>query len=70
MWQDSPESNGGADERVEFFVSTDSELQVAGSNALHFEILRGVLLSRRLAKKSGRQVWSDDSLLQARELQR
>jgi hypothetical protein len=43
MWQNTSEGNGRADEGIEFFVSADRELQVAGSNALDFEILGGVL---------------------------
>ena len=35
-------SNRSLDERVEFFVTTNSELQVTGSNALHAEVLRGI----------------------------
>jgi hypothetical protein len=45
--EDTTKGNRGADERVEFFVSADSQLQVAGGNALDFEILGGVL--RKLA---------------------
>ena len=43
MWQDSSERNGGADQSVEFFVAADRKLEVAGGNALDFEILSGVL---------------------------
>ena len=41
--QDTSEGDGGADERVEFLVSADGELQVARCDALDLEILCGVL---------------------------
>ena len=41
--EDTTKGDRGADERVEFFVSADGELQVAGGDALDFEILRSVL---------------------------
>ena len=34
--------NGCLDERVQFLVSPDGQLQVPGSDALHFQILRCV----------------------------
>ena len=43
MWQDASKSDGGTDEGIKFFVSTDRELQVTGCNALDFEILGSVL---------------------------
>jgi hypothetical protein len=46
MREDTTKSDRGADECVEFFVSTDGELQVTGCDTLDFEILRGVLESR------------------------
>jgi len=42
MWQDTSKGDGGADQSVEFFIATDSELEVARGNALDFEILGGV----------------------------
>jgi len=42
MWQDASERNSGTDQGIEFFVTTDSELEVAGRDALDFEILGGV----------------------------
>ena len=33
VWDDAASSNGGFDENVEFFVSSDGELQVSGSDA-------------------------------------
>lgn len=41
--QDTSKGNGGTDQRVELFVATDGELQVAGGDALDLEILGGVL---------------------------
>jgi len=43
MWQDSSESDRGADEGVEFFVAADGKLEMAGSDTLDLEILGGVL---------------------------
>lgn len=37
--QDTTKGDGGADEGVEFLVAADSQLQVAGRDALHLEIL-------------------------------
>jgi len=42
MRQDTSERDGGADQRVEFFITTDSKLQVARGDTLDFEILCGV----------------------------
>ena len=41
--EDTTEGDRGADERVEFFVPADGELQVAGGDTLDFEILCGIL---------------------------
>ena len=43
MWEDTTKGDRCADERIEFFVSADGELQVAGGNTLDFEILFGIL---------------------------
>ena len=43
MWQNTSKGNSCANEGIKFFVSTDRELKVAGSNALDFEVLGGVL---------------------------
>lgn len=32
-------SNGGLDEEIEFFVSSDGELQVSGGDSSDFEVL-------------------------------
>jgi hypothetical protein len=45
MWQHSSESNRGADQGIEFFVSADGELQVARGNTFDFEILCSVLFT-------------------------
>lgn len=42
MWQNTSESDGGFDERVELFVAANSELKMARCDALDFEILGGV----------------------------
>lgn len=39
MRQYTAESDGGADQRVEFFIATDGELQMARRDTLDFEIL-------------------------------
>ena len=59
---DTTSSNGGLDQSVQFFVTTDGQLQMTGSDTLHFEILGGVtsqlehLCKHRieLIRKSGR----------------
>lgn len=42
MWENTSEGDGRADEGVEFFVTTNSELEMAWRNALDFEIFCGV----------------------------
>jgi hypothetical protein len=44
MWQYTPEGNGCANQCVEFFVATDSELEMTGGDTLDFEIFRSILL--------------------------
>ena len=39
---DTTTSNGSLDECVELFVSSDSKLQMSGSDSLHLEILASV----------------------------
>ena len=39
---DTTASNGGLDEGVQFFVTTDGKLQMSGSDTLHLQILGGV----------------------------
>ena len=46
MRQDTTKGDGCADQGVEFLVTTDGELQMAGSDALDLEILGGVLNRR------------------------
>lgn len=43
MGQDTTKGDGGTDQGVELFVTTDGELQVAGRDTLDFEILGGIL---------------------------
>lgn len=50
--------DGGLDEGVELLVTTDSELQVAGSDTLDFQVLAGV--SSQLEYFSG-QILKDSS---------
>lgn len=56
MRQDTSKGDGGANERVEFFVTTDSELQVARRDTLDFEILRRIACK---LKYLGGQVFED-----------
>lgn len=39
---DTTSSDGSLNESVEFFVSSNSELQVSGGNSLHLEVLASV----------------------------
>jgi len=50
VWQNTSEGDGSTDQSVEFFVTTNSELEMARSDALDLEILGGVL-SHRLANR-------------------
>lgn len=43
MWKDTTEGDSCADKGIEFFVSADGELQVAGSDTLDLEILGSIL---------------------------
>lgn len=40
MWDDSSTGNGCFDECIEFFVTSDGELEMTWGDAFHFEILR------------------------------
>lgn len=51
-------SDGGLDEGVELFVTTDGELQVARSDALHLQVLARI--TRKLEHLSG-EVLEDSS---------
>lgn len=42
VWEDTAECDRGSDQGVQFFVTTDGELKVAGSDTLDLEILGGV----------------------------
>lgn len=48
MGQNTTKGDGGANERVEFLIAADGELQVAGSDTLDLEVLGGVLQEREL----------------------
>lgn len=41
--KDTSEGDGGTDEGVELFVTSDSQLEMARGDALHLEVLGGVL---------------------------
>lgn len=43
VWQYTSEGNSSADQGVKLLITTDSELQVAGCDALNLEILGGIL---------------------------
>lgn len=43
MGQDTTKGDGGANERIEFLVTADRQLQMAGGDALDLEILGGIL---------------------------
>ena len=53
---DTTASDGGLDEGVELFISSDGELQVSGGDSLHLQVLAGV--SSELKNLSG-QVLED-----------
>lgn len=38
MWQDTTKGDRGPNERVEFLITTDGELQVTGRDALDFQV--------------------------------
>ena len=42
MRDDSSSSNGGHDQSVELLISSDSELEMSGSNSLNLKVLRSV----------------------------
>jgi hypothetical protein len=41
-WQDTTESDGGADQSIQLLVTTDGQLQMAGGDTLDFQILSSV----------------------------
>lgn len=43
MWQDSSEGNRGSNEGIKFFVTADSELEVARGYPLNFEVFGRIL---------------------------
>ena len=42
VWNDPSSGNGGLDERVEFFVTANGQLQMPRRDALDLEILAGI----------------------------
>lgn len=47
VWENTTEGDGGTDQGIELFVTTDGELEMAGSDTLDLEILGSVLNSKR-----------------------
>lgn len=43
MRQNATESDGGANQCIQLFITTDGKLKVARGDALDLEILRGIL---------------------------
>ena len=43
MWQYTTEGDGGTNESIELLITTDGELEMAGSDTLDLEILGSVL---------------------------
>lgn len=43
MREDTSEGDGGADQGIQFFVTADGELEMAGRDTLDLEVLCGVL---------------------------
>lgn len=64
--QDTSEGDGCADQRIQFLVSADGELQVARRNTLDFEVLRSVLFKEISASHVDKE--RDDSPRQVRGL--
>lgn len=56
MWQNTTERDGRADQRIQFLVSADGELQVARSDTLDLEILGCVSCQ---FQDFGREVFED-----------
>jgi len=42
VWDDTTTGDGGLNEGIKLLVTADSKLQVAGSDALNFEVLAGI----------------------------
>lgn len=60
---DTTSGDGGLDQGVELFISTDSQLQVAGSYSLHLQVFAGV--SSELKDLSG-EVFEDSRSIHGR----
>lgn len=52
MWQNTSESDSGADKRVEFFVAANCELEMAWRDALDLQVLGGI--ASKLENLSGK----------------
>lgn len=48
--EDTTKGDGGTNERVEFLVAANRELQMAGSDALDLEILGGILREKNMSE--------------------
>ncbi len=53
---DSPAGDGGLDEGVQLLVSPDGQLQMAGGDALHLQILGRVARQLKNLNKRGREI--------------
>ena len=42
VWDDTTTSNGSFDQSVKFFISSDSQLEMSGSDALDLQVFAGV----------------------------
>ena len=42
MWNDTTTSNGSFDQSVKFFISSDSQLEMSGGDALDLQVFAGV----------------------------
>ena len=60
---DTTTGDGGLDQGVELFITTDSQLQVAGSDPLHLQVFAGV--SGELKNLSG-EVFEDSRSIHGR----
>lgn len=63
VWDDTTAGNGSLDEGIEFFVTSNGELQMSGCNSLHLKVLASV--SSELQDLSG-QVFEDSCSIDGR----
>lgn len=55
-WQDTTTRNGGFDQGVEFLISSDSKLQMAGGDALYAKILGCITLIVHSMRRGGKSM--------------